>query len=219
MRYKSISLLPLLAPLTSYPKPATSKAIAASTEIQEEELPSSAATITTIHPIASPTPSPPTAQEASPPPLLLQRNQHTVALAARTTSSPSFATAITPVPLPVPIPTTGTDINDSSIPSTLHDGTTQEGEEEGQDPSSPTTTTITITRSNGTTTIRPTLTVTSLFSTVEPTTSGAGAEAKTRSSGRFAGSAPLALCVMPPYVSHTYAAALFSAFLRFSSYY
>ncbi|KAI0857399.1 hypothetical protein F4860DRAFT_517851 [Xylaria cubensis] len=92
-----------------------------------------------------------------------QARQHTVA--ARTTSSGVVITSTTtlPTPTPTPVLATGSDGDGDDEP-----GDTDTDSEEA--PSS--TVTITIT-SNRTTTIRPTVTVTSLFSSMDSTTSGA----------------------------------------------
>ncbi|KAI1739681.1 hypothetical protein F4680DRAFT_132921 [Xylaria scruposa] len=84
-----------------------------------------------------------------------QARQHTVA--ARTTSAVITSTTTFPTPTPTPV-ATGSDGDETS------DTNSEDA------PSS--TVTITIT-SNRTTTIRPTVTVTSLFSSVDTTTSGA----------------------------------------------
>ncbi|KAI0554100.1 hypothetical protein F4679DRAFT_345320 [Xylaria curta] len=132
-------------------------------EIQGQEAPSSANIITVVKANSLSTTTLPARhyeeapQIPAPAPIAerFQERQHTVA--ARTTSAviPSTTTLPTPTPTPVATDSDG-------------DGTSDTNSEDA--PSS--TVTITIT-SNRTTTIRPTVTVTSLFSSADSTTSGA----------------------------------------------
>ncbi|KAI0971222.1 hypothetical protein F4678DRAFT_461756 [Xylaria arbuscula] len=94
-------------------------------------------------------------------PLLPTRRQYTAALAARTTTP--FTVTATPIRRPL---SEDEDENNNS-------NTAENAPFSPYSSSLTTTIQITITR-NSTTTVRPTVTLTSLFSSLEPTTSGAG---------------------------------------------
>ncbi|KAI0539000.1 hypothetical protein GGR58DRAFT_270583 [Xylaria digitata] len=158
MRYKAIFLLSVLA---SYPASTACEEGVTALVIGRE--PSSIAGSTIAAPTSTASDLQFTMTTASPletepslaapaPSLTNRRRQHIIA--ARTISSP-VTTLITTLPSPTPTPSTGGG-----------DGTS-DGSATGNS-----TIVITITR-NRTTTIRPTVTVTSLFSSVIPTTSGA----------------------------------------------
>ncbi|RYC56285.1 hypothetical protein CHU98_g9922 [Xylaria longipes] len=154
----------LLALLASYP-PSTICANTAA-EIQGQEAPSAPSSTAIIITITAEADNQFTttlqAQIPAPVPIAkrFQARQHIVA--ARTTSE--VITSITTLPTPTPTPTPASSSDGDDIETSDGDG---DGDEA---PSS--TITITIT-SNRTTTIRPTVTVTSLFSSIVPTTSGA----------------------------------------------
>ncbi|KAI8954024.1 hypothetical protein F4801DRAFT_70253 [Xylaria longipes] len=156
----------LLALLASYP-PSTICANTAA-EIQGQEAPSAPSSTAIIITITAEADNQFTttlpAQIPAPVPIAkrFQARQHIVA--ARTTSE--VITSITTLPTPTPTPTPA-----STSSSDGDNNETSDGDGDGDEaPSS--TITITIT-SNRTTTIRPTVTVTSLFSSIVPTTSGA----------------------------------------------
>ncbi|KAI1312064.1 hypothetical protein F5Y03DRAFT_263263 [Xylaria venustula] len=105
-------------------------------------------------------------QSTSPTPTtrpLTSRPEHTAALAART---PILTITVTPIQLPSPKDEEEEDANNDA-------NTTENAPFSPYSSSLTTTIQITITR-NSTTTVRPTVTLTSLFSSLEPTTSGAG---------------------------------------------
>ncbi|KAI0481780.1 hypothetical protein F4859DRAFT_434977 [Xylaria cf. heliscus] len=95
-----------------------------------------------------------------------QARQHGVA--ARTTSE--VVTSITTLPTPTPTTPTSTSTDSSSSDDSSASETS--GSDSASDEAPSSTITITVT-SNRTTTIRPTVTVTSLFSSIGATTSGA----------------------------------------------
>ncbi|TRX88434.1 hypothetical protein FHL15_010690 [Xylaria flabelliformis] len=173
----------LLLVLLATSAPCTSTSIGTDIAIQgQEEAPSSTniipTTTTTTVETNSPLPTttlpaqhleeapqiPASAAAAAPITKQFQARQHTVA--TRTTSGVIItSTTIPPTPTPAPV-ATGSDGDDDDDDDDDEPGDTDSEE-------APTSTvTITIT-SNRTTTIRPTVTVTSLFSSMDSTTSGA----------------------------------------------